>query len=178
MPTLFRSHASADFRRTFRVRALRDSSPAKTIASRNSSSCRAWARSRYWGDGYEWRALRNKQYTYAIYRVDGAEMLFDHEKDPDEMVNLIDDPAYAQVRDEMKAQMKAEMARVNDNFEATSYYRDHWTKDRHIIRTATDDYSKPADVPPIPKDIPRPEYPRPQFVRDDVDESAMVTWSV
>ncbi len=120
-----------------------------------------------WGDGYEWRALRNKQYTYAIYRVDGAEMLFDHEKDPYEMVNLIDDPAYAQVRDEMKAQMKAEMARVNDNFEATSYYRDHWTKDRHIIRTATDDYSKPADVPPIPKDIPRPEYPRPQFVRDD-----------
>ena len=29
-----------------------------------------------WGDGYEWRALRNKQYTYAKYRVDGMELLF------------------------------------------------------------------------------------------------------
>ena len=97
-----------------------------------------------WGDGYEWRALRNKQYTYAKYRVDGMELLFDHEKDPYQMTNLIDDPAYAEVRDSMRAQMAAEMARINDTFEPASYYEKNWVVDRHIVRTATEDYSKPC----------------------------------
>ena len=60
-------------------------------------------------NGARWR---NKQYTYAIYRVDGAEMLFDHEKDPDEMVAACIETIrrMRRFRDEMKAQMKA-MAR-------------------------------------------------------------------
>lgn len=120
-----------------------------------------------WGDGYEWRGLRDKQYTYAKYRVDGMELLFDHEKDPYQMTNLIDDPAYASVRDKMRAQMAGEMARIHDGFEASSYYEKNWVKDRHIIRTATEDYLAPADIAPSRPDIPRPEYPRPQFVRDD-----------
>ena len=119
-----------------------------------------------WGDGYEWRALRNKQYTYAKYLVDGMELLFDHEKDPYQMTNLIDDPAYAEVRDSMRAQMAAEMARINDTFEPASYYEKNWVVDRHIVRTATEDYSTPAKIAPVPKDIPRAEHPRPQFVRE------------
>src|SRR5664279_2340867 len=31
-----------------------------------------------WIDGHEWRGLRSKQYTYAIYRSDGLELLFDN----------------------------------------------------------------------------------------------------
>ncbi|MCK9221514.1 MAG: sulfatase [Limnochordia bacterium] len=44
-----------------------------------------------WEDGYEWRALRDKRYTYAIMYVDGAEFLFDNKNDPYQMVNLVDD---------------------------------------------------------------------------------------
>jgi len=120
-----------------------------------------------WGDGYEWRALRNKQYTYAKYRVDGMELLFDHQMDQYQMFNLVDEPSCADVLEEMRAAMAAQMAKINDNFEPASYYRDNWTVDRHIIRTATEDYQKPADIAPSQPDIPRPEYPRPQFVRDD-----------
>ena len=38
-----------------------------------------------WQDGHEWRALRDKQFTYAIYRVDGRELLFDYLNDPFQM---------------------------------------------------------------------------------------------
>ncbi len=119
-----------------------------------------------WADGYEWRGLRNKRYTYAVYRSDGAEMLFDHENDRYEMKNLIDDPACSDVAKEMRDEMHAEMERIGDSFEASSYYREHWTKNRRIIRTATEDYGDDLNLPPIPDDIPRPEYPRPQFVRE------------
>lgn len=120
-----------------------------------------------WGDGYEWRGLRNKQFTYAKYRVDGMELLFDHVNDPYQMHNLIDDPAYADVLKEMKMQMQAEMARINDNFEPSSYYQNNWIEERHIMRTATENYETPAANQPSKVDIPRPEYPRPQFVRSE-----------
>jgi hypothetical protein len=32
-------------------------------------------------DGHEWRALRDKRYTYALYRADGSELLFDNQSD-------------------------------------------------------------------------------------------------
>lgn len=120
-----------------------------------------------WGDGYEWRGLRNKQFTYAKYRVDGMELLFDHVNDPYQMHNLIDDPAYADVLKEMKMQMQAEMTRINDNFEPSSYYQNNWIEERHIMRTATENYETPAANQPSKVDIPRPEYPRPQFVRSE-----------
>ena len=45
-----------------------------------------------WEDGYEWRALRSKQYTYAVLRVDGPlprqELLFDNVADPLQMRDL------------------------------------------------------------------------------------------
>ena len=120
-----------------------------------------------WGDGYEWRGIRNKQFTYAKYRVDGMELLFDHQNDPYQMTNLIDDPAYAETADALRAAMAAEMKRINDNFEPSSYYKENWTRDRMIIKTATEDYLMPADIKPSAPDIPRPEYPRPQFVRNE-----------
>ena len=38
----------------------------------NTGACAAWE------DGHEWRALRSKRYTHAIYRKDGQELLFDN----------------------------------------------------------------------------------------------------
>jgi arylsulfatase A-like enzyme len=88
-------------------------------------------------DGHEWRALRDKRYTYALYRADGSELLFDNQSDPHQMHNLVVDPAYAETLERFRDMLRARMAALGDTFEACTWYRDHWTEDRIILRTAT-----------------------------------------
>lgn len=89
-----------------------------------------------WVDGSEWRAMRDKQYTYAIYRSDGQELLFDHMADPYQMTNLADDPAHAATMRHYRAKLLDWMNRHNDAFHACSWYESRWTKDRNIVATA------------------------------------------
>lgn len=89
------------------------------------------------GDGYEWRAYRTNKYTYAIYRKDGSELLFDNIHDPYQQVNLINNSSYEHIKDDLRQKMLTEMNRVNDNFDANSYYEENWVKDRLIVATAT-----------------------------------------
>ena len=89
------------------------------------------------GDGYEWRAYRTKQFTYGVFKSDGKELLFDHVNDPMQMKNLADDAAYAGIFTELKSRMWAEMDRIGDRFELNSYYKENWIEDRVIMRTAT-----------------------------------------
>ncbi|HML46469.1 MAG TPA: sulfatase [Clostridia bacterium] len=91
-----------------------------------------------WGDGHEWRAYRTKRYTYAVYKKDGRDLLFDHAEDPHQMRDLAGEAAYAKVLEDLRERMRAKMARINDTFEHTGYYRDHWVDENRIIRqTAT-----------------------------------------
>lgn len=90
-----------------------------------------------WEDGHEWRALRTKQHTYAVHRPDGCEKLFDNVADPFQTRNLADDPASATLRDDFREMLKQRMGALNDTFEACTWYRDNWTEDRIILRTAT-----------------------------------------
>ncbi len=87
-----------------------------------------------WEDGYEWRALRSKRYTYAIYRKDRKEFLFDNQDDPHQLHNLADDPAHEATMKSFRALLKKRMDELDDGFEASTWYRDHWTKDRIITR--------------------------------------------
>lgn len=97
----------------------------------NTGACAAWQ------DGYEWRAVRDKQYTYAKYRVDGKELLFDNTSDPYQMTNLADNSAYQGKLNELRSKMQAEMASLNDTFAASTYCRDNWTDgNRNILRGA------------------------------------------
>lgn len=89
------------------------------------------------GDGNEWRAYRTRRYTYAIFKSDGLELLFDNQEDPYQMHNLAGNPAHAQTLAELKARMFDEMARIGDTFEHNSYYEKNWVEDRLIKRTAT-----------------------------------------
>lgn len=87
-------------------------------------------------DGHEWRGLRTKQHTYAVYRVDGAEFLFDNQADPWQMQNLAGSPAHAELLDHLRGLLRARLSELNDTFECCTWYRDHWTEDRLILRTA------------------------------------------
>lgn len=91
------------------------------------------------GDGQEWRAYRNGQYTYAIFKIDGMEFLFDNQADPLQMNNLIHDPAHSSIAEDLKKRMWAEMDRIGDTFENNTYYEKNWIEDRIIVRTATID---------------------------------------
>lgn len=89
-------------------------------------------------DGHEWRALRTKKYTYAIFKSDGMELLFDNIEDPLQMNNLIDDSNHKDIAEQLKNKMHDRMSKINDTFESSSYYEKNWVdKDRKIITTAT-----------------------------------------
>ncbi len=91
-----------------------------------------------WEDGHEWRAWRTNRYTYATYLVDGSELLFDHTADPLQMNDLSKNPAYAEVKAQLKYAMWSEMIRVGDRFHPSTYYRDTWCKDRIIQKVKAD----------------------------------------
>jgi arylsulfatase A-like enzyme len=91
-----------------------------------------------WIDGHEWRAVRDKTYTYAIYRVDGKEFLFNHDDDPYQMRNLAGDPACGEILNAYREKLRSKMESLGDTFDACTWYRDHWTDgERNIIRSAT-----------------------------------------
>lgn len=95
------------------------------------------------GDGNEWRAYRTKRYTYAVYKADGRELLFDNMNDPYQMHDLSGDLAYASLMGALRDRMWAEMTRIGDTFEHNSYYEQHWIENRIILRTATQNQASP-----------------------------------
>jgi len=89
-----------------------------------------------WENGYEWRAVRDKRYTYAIYRIDRSELLFDNKNDPYQMNNLAKDPAHGDTLEGFRAMLAGKMVSMNDTFPESTWYRDNWTRDRIILRGA------------------------------------------
>ena len=85
-----------------------------------------------YGNGFEWRGWRTKQYTYAVYKKDGEEHLYDNIADPLQMNNLADKLEYATIRLHLRRAMLAEMERVGDKFETCHAYRRKWVKHRRI----------------------------------------------
>jgi len=90
-----------------------------------------------WVDGNEWRAARDKRFTYAIMRADGSEYLFDNQADPLQEHNLLHDLNYEQDLERLRTFVVQRMRELNDPFERTTWYRGRWTEDRKIVRTAT-----------------------------------------
>lgn len=93
-----------------------------------------------WNTGHEWRAVRNKRYTYAKFRIARAgasqEVLFDNVADPYQMTNLVADAAHETTLTELRNKLTDKMQSVSDTFEASTWYRDHWTANRIIQRGA------------------------------------------
>lgn len=96
----------------------------------NTGACAAWE------NGHEWRAARDKQYTYARYRQDGREFLFDNSDDPYQMNNLASDTRHQETVERLRSFMESRMAAINDTNEECTWYRDHWTDNRCIIAAA------------------------------------------
>jgi arylsulfatase A-like enzyme len=89
-----------------------------------------------WTDGTEWRAVRDHEFTYAIYRRDRRELLFDNRRDPYQLRDLAEDRANAATLGHYRELSEQWRKQQNDTFEACTWYRDHWTEDRNITSTA------------------------------------------
>ena len=89
-----------------------------------------------WKDGYEWRAIRDKQFTYARYLRDGKELLFDNINDPFQASNLAGEINYEDKLKELRSKMEAKMEELNDKFMPCTWYRDNWTENRVIKASA------------------------------------------
>jgi len=73
----------------------------------------------------EYRAVRTARYTY-VRTLDGPAMLYDNVEDPHQLCNLIDDPGYAELRDELDGELQAELDRIGDDFREGQHYVDLW----------------------------------------------------
>ncbi|HLP37630.1 sulfatase [Lacibacter sp.] len=90
-----------------------------------------------WLDGFEWRAVRDKRFTFARYLKDGKELLFDNKLDPQQITNLINDIKYTAVAKKLREKMQRKMIELNDEFKPCTWYRDNWTDgNRNIIASA------------------------------------------
>src|SRR5664279_455609 len=74
-----------------------------------------------WQDGTEWRAVRDGRYTYAVYRRDRSELLFDNVADPHQLKNLGGDRAHRATVAHHRTQLKRWMKEHNDQFESCTW---------------------------------------------------------
>lgn len=64
----------------------------------------------------EWRGVRTSRYTYARWQTGEGWLLYDNEIDPYQTENLIDNPKYKSVREEMERILQYWLKRTNDPF--------------------------------------------------------------
>lgn len=96
-----------------------------------------------WEDGHEWRAVRDKKYTYAVFRGGGKnnlprkELFFDNIQDPYQMENLMGDTMQKRTIEKFRDLLEKKMQKLNDTFPASTWYQGRWTDgDRNIISGA------------------------------------------
>ena len=77
------------------------------------------------GGGVEYRGVRTKQYTYAA-RLEGSWLLFDNKNDPYQLNNLVDQPEYHELQQELHGKMQDLLEQTNDQFEPGMNYVNRW----------------------------------------------------
>ena len=78
-----------------------------------------------------------EQFTYAICRRDGKELLFDHRRDPYQKRDLAGDRAFAATQSHVRERSERWRREHCDEFLNCSAYQPRWTTDRNITNTAT-----------------------------------------
>ena len=75
--------------------------------------------------GREYRAVRTKRYTY-VKDLKGPWLLFDNEKDPYQLDNLVGKPEHAKLQAELDARLKQKLAEARDEFRPGADYIAKW----------------------------------------------------
>ena len=72
----------------------------------------------------EWRGVRTKTHTYCRLADGGPWLLYDNENDPQQMKNLVNDPAHKKLQDEMEATMQRLLKQAHDPFDTEAIKAD------------------------------------------------------
>jgi arylsulfatase A-like enzyme len=81
-----------------------------------------WSRSM---GGKEYRGLRTKRYTYTR-DLNGPWLLFDNQKDPFQLTNLVNKSEYKDIQDEMDKILLKKLKITKDEFKSADYYIKKW----------------------------------------------------
>jgi arylsulfatase A-like enzyme len=73
----------------------------------------------------EYRAIRTKRYTY-VRGLKGAWLLYDDEKDPFQMTNLVDQPEHAALQKDLDEKLQEGLKKQGDEFREGDYYLKRW----------------------------------------------------
>jgi arylsulfatase A-like enzyme len=88
----------------------------------------------------EWRGVHTGNYTYFRWlklpgEPEASEELYDNEKDPYQMCNLVEDPAQAGRLDYLRKRLEELMAGAHDAFQPGTFYASWYDENRNLIRT-------------------------------------------
>jgi len=75
--------------------------------------------------GKEYRGVRTKRYTY-VKDLKGPWLLFDNKMDPFQMNNLVNNPTYLKLRNEMEEKLTHLLLKTNDTFLPGMEYINKW----------------------------------------------------
>lgn len=75
--------------------------------------------------GREYRAVRTQRYTYAR-DLNGPWLLYDNQTDPNQLKNLVNDPALAAVQAHMEQLLQRELTRQHDELVPGQQWLDKW----------------------------------------------------
>lgn len=75
--------------------------------------------------GKEYRGVRTKRYTY-VKDLDGPWLLFDNRKDPFQLKNIVNDPSYRTIKENLDKQLAEILKRNNDEFLPGIEYVKKW----------------------------------------------------
>lgn len=73
----------------------------------------------------EYRGIRTSRYTY-VHNLEGPWLLYDNQKDPYQMNNLIDDPEYKSLSNQLKKNLEDKLNSIGDDFQPREYYIEKW----------------------------------------------------
>ena len=73
----------------------------------------------------EYRAIRTKQYTYAR-TPEGPGKLFNNLSDPYQMNNLLDQPQFSGLQQDLDEKLNAALKEIGDEFKTRDYYLEKW----------------------------------------------------
>ena len=75
--------------------------------------------------GRPYRAIKTAKFTY-VRSLDGPWLLFDDKSDPFQLRNLVGDPQYKEVLDQLDQRLWELLAKVGDEFNPPQWYLDQW----------------------------------------------------
>ena len=94
--------------------------------------------------GKEYRGIRTERYTY-VRDLKGPWLLYDDEKDPYQMTNLVGVADAAELQAKLDALLNEKLKAAGDEFKPADFYLDKWGYKDRVNKVGALPYDKMSD---------------------------------